>query len=89
MPAIASDVTFKFSDYELETLGGTQNLYERLGRKAHLSCTRIGTRSISVKLAEKVCEAETVESLVALISHPRLDQLHAQALGVNRYSQRR
>ncbi len=89
-PAFAGDqVQFSYKNYELDTAGGANALYERLSRQARKHCTAIGVRPLYIRKVEGQCTADLTDEFVENIDHPRLYALHEAATGALRLAKRR
>jgi len=77
--AFADSSGFTYNKAELETDYNVERLYDRLTHFAEVECGTPGRVPIAVKAAERACEAELTEFIVAEIDHPRLDR-HVERL---------
>lgn len=78
-PAMAGDgVAFKYKTYELETVGGTADLYDRLSHRAEQLCTNSGPITLASRAIERECIVSLTEEFVGNIDHPRLSRYHAR-----------
>ncbi len=70
---------FVFDDQELDSLGGTRRLYERLQEEAAIACAESGAG------ADAECDAALVDRVIAGVDESRLNRRHEEVRGRSVY----
>jgi UrcA family protein len=76
------DVKFRYEKSELETSARAERLYKRLAKRAESACVRPGLKSLQERAVQKRCTELLTEDFVSKIDHPRISQIHDNAVRI-------